>query len=133
MIQLIENRLELSLSQYCAMEDRNPEIFSMKALESFPDIPVSFSQFNSLIDAKFLSYITSKGKLETHVTLCATLLAKENPTAQKKFYDTVLQFDNQDWIFAFVSGLLKKPLHGGQFFSMQFLDIFLALCSYFYL
>ena len=89
--------------------------FAIKILECFPEIRVNSEQFMNLIDAKFLSNLTSKGKkLDTHVELCATLLAKENPSEQKKFYDTILQFDNQDWVFTFVSGLLKKPLQGDQ-------------------
>ena len=122
MVSMVENRLELALSQYCNKENPKHQIdnsqrFAMKTLECFPDIQsVNSEKFMSLIDADFLSHITSKGKLDSHVTLCTILLSKEEPSEQKKFYDRVLQFENQDWIFAFVSGLLKKPMHGGNLF-----------------
>ena len=122
MVSVVENRLEYALSQYCNKENlfhemRNSQIFAMETLECFPDVQsVNSERFMSLIDADFLSHITSKGRLNSHVTLCTILLSKEKPSEQKKFYDIVLQFENQDWIFAFVSGLLKKPMHGGKLF-----------------
>ena len=120
MVSVVENRLECALSQYCNKENtfhemRYSQIFAMETLECFPDVQsVNSERFMSLIDADFLSHISSKGRLNSHVTLCTILLSKEEPSEQKKFYDIVLQFENQDWVFAFVSGLLKKPMHGGK-------------------
>ena len=122
MVSVVENRLECALSQYCNKENtfhemRYSQIFAMETLECFPDVQsVNSERFMSLIDADFLSHISSKGRLSSHVTLCTILLSKEEPSEQKKFYDRVLQFENQDWVFAFVSGLLKKPMHGGNLF-----------------
>ena len=134
MVSVVENRLELALSQYCNKENPKHQIdnsqrFAMKTLECFPDVQsVNSGRFMSLIDADFLSHITSKGKLDSHVTLCTILLSKEEPSEQKKFYDRVLQFENQDWIFAFVSGLLKKPMHGGNLFLSY--EIFFHLIDF---
>ena len=65
-IPLIEDRLELSLSQYretnSAAKANNALTFAIKTLESFPEIQVNSAQLMSLIDARFLSRLTSKGK-----------------------------------------------------------------------
>ena len=62
MVSVVENRLELALSQYCNKENPNHQIdnsqrFAMKTLECFPHVQsVNSGRFMSLIDADFLSY-----------------------------------------------------------------------------
>ena len=88
-------------------------IFSQEILDHFPSLklPNSSALLEKLIDINVLKKV--KVPREVHVQLCIALLTHpmmkegQERDLEKTFYDVVTTYEDQDWVLAFISGLLQ--------------------------
>lgn len=109
LLSLLENCIQRAL--HGAEIKEGAYIFSLEILNHFPSVNLSNSNalLEKLIDIEVLTKVKVPLR-ELHVQLCIALLTHpmmKNQDLEKAFYDRVTGYEDQDWVLAFISGLLQ--------------------------
>lgn len=112
LLSLLENCIVKALDVDEIQEESY--IFNLEILKHFPSLKLSNSSalLEKLIDIHVLTKV--KVPREVHVQLCIALLTHpmmkkegQEKDLEKSFYDKVTTYEDQDWVLAFISGLLQ--------------------------
>ena len=112
LLSLLENCMVKALDVDEIQEESY--IFNLEILKHFRSLKLSNSSalLEKLIDIHVLTKV--KVPREVHVQLCIALLTHpmmkkegQEKDLEKTFYDKVTTYEDQDWVLAFISGLLQ--------------------------